>query len=212
MIGILSALNIGVYFLLCNIYRIDPKKYAIENRDRLRRIAFAISVFLAAVLCLLIYSSNHGNIKFTTRLILAGVGLLFAFIGNYMHNIKPNYFAGLRLPWTLENEENWRKTHLMAGKLWFGGGLLIAVLCLLFPFTVAIASFFAVMLLLIIIPCVYSYRLYKKQKAHWIRMACTSSCKEQVTCSLAQPGADELPRACLPFLPSSRHSCRQHDQ
>jgi uncharacterized membrane protein len=165
MIAILSALNVGLYFLLRNIYRIDPRKYAFENRERLHRIGVAISIFLSAVLCLIIYGCSHGNIKFSTRLILAGVGLLFTFIGNYIYNIKPNYFAGLRLPWTLENEENWRKTHLLAGKLWFAGGLLIAILSLLFPLIMAIASFFVVMLPLIIIPCVYSYRLYKKQKA-----------------------------------------------
>ena len=64
------------------------------------------------------------------RYVFAGVGLLLCLIGNYMHTIKPNYFAGLRLPWTLNNEDNWRKTHLLAGKLWFVGGLVIAILCL----------------------------------------------------------------------------------
>lgn len=161
---LLIVMNAVVYLILTNIYRIDPKKYAAENKDRLHRIALAVVVFLSAVLCLVIYSSSHGNIRFSTGIILGGVGLLFAFIGNYMPNLKPNYFAGLRLPWTLENEENWKKTHSLAGKLWFTGGLFLAVICLFIPSEAAIIIFFVIMCIITIIPCVYSYRLYQKQK------------------------------------------------
>jgi len=83
-------------------------------------------------------------------------------MGNYMHTIKPNYFAGLRLPWTLNNEDNWRKTHLLAGKLWFIGGLVIAILCLVVPGTAAIVLFFIATIVLILVPVIYSYRLYKQ--------------------------------------------------
>jgi uncharacterized membrane protein len=87
----------------------------------------------------------------------------FAIIGNYLPNLKPNYFAGMRLPWTLENPENWRKTHALAGKLWFGGGLL-AITCLFLPAKAAMILFFAVMILLVFIPTVFSYRFYIQQK------------------------------------------------
>ena len=162
---ILIVANALVYLILTNIYRIDPRKYAVENKGRLYRMGFAVSVFMSAVLCLIIYSATHGNIKFSTKLILAGVGLLFAFMGNYMHNIKPNYFAGFRLPWTLENEDNWRKTHLLGGKLWFVGGLVIAVICLILPPTASMVAFFTIMLTVVFIPAIYSYRLYRKQKS-----------------------------------------------
>ena len=95
---------------------------------------------------------------------VSGTGLLFAVIGNYLPNLKPNYFAGLRLPWTLENADNWRKTHALAGKLWFAGGLFLAAICLFLPTVIAIITFFVVMTVITIIPCVYSYRLYKAQK------------------------------------------------
>lgn len=161
---ILIAVNIFVFFLLTNIYRIDPKKYAAENKDRLVRIAFAVALFLSGILCLIIYSSVSGGSRFDTKLIFAGTGLLFVVIGNYLPNLKPNYFAGLRLPWTLENEDNWRKTHQLAGKLWFAGGLFLAVICLFLPPVAAIAVFFTVMIVITVIPCVYSFRLYKKMK------------------------------------------------
>lgn len=162
---IITAVNIGVYLLLTNVHRFDPKKYAQNNKDRMQRLAFVISVFISALLCTIIYSILNHPVKFTFSLIFSGVGLLFSFIGNYMHNIKPNYFAGIRLPWTLENEDNWRKTHLLGGKLFFAGGLLIAVICLFTPPVISIVLFFVITAIITIIPCVYSYRLYKKQKS-----------------------------------------------
>ena len=166
MILILIAVNAAVYLLLPQVYRIDPKRYAAENKGRLFRIAFAVSVFTSAVLCLIIYSSIHGNIKFSMRFILAGVGLMLAVVGNYIYNIKPNYFAGIRLPWTLNNDENWKKTHLLGGKLLFGGGLLIAVICLFTPFLFSMITLFTILLLVIMTTCIYSYRLYKKMNVH----------------------------------------------
>jgi uncharacterized membrane protein len=164
MVAILSVVNFGVFLLLTNVHRIDPKKYAEENKDSLSRIAIATAVFLSFVLCLIIYSTTHPDILFLSNFILAGVGLLFCFLGNYMHSLKPNYFAGFRLPWTLESEENWRKTHLLGGKLWFGGGLLASLLCLILPFRVSIFTFFGIILILVIIPIVYSYKIYRKEK------------------------------------------------
>ena len=163
---ILTLVNIAVYLLLPQVYRIDPKRYAAENKSRLHRIAFAVSVFISAVLCLLIYSSIHENLEFTTRFILAGVGLLMAVVGNYMYNIKPNYFAGIRLPWTLSNDDNWKKTHLLGGKLMFGGGLLIAVVCLFASFPLSVIILVAILLLIVLITFIYSYNLYKKLNGH----------------------------------------------
>lgn len=166
---VLSAFSPILYLILSNIYRIDPKKYAAENKNRLRSLAFGVVVFMSALLCMILYSSSKGNISFNTGIILAGTGLLFAFIGNYMHNIKPNYFAGFRLPWALENEENWRKTHALAGKLWFGGGLLLAVVCLFLTSKAAMVVFIAVMIIITAIPIIYSYRMYRDLKKTGIK-------------------------------------------
>ena len=162
MTCILTALSIVVYLLLPQVYRFDPKRHAAENKARLSRIAFCISVFIAAVSCLVIYSSIQGNIAFGTRLIMAGAGLLIAIAGNYMYTIKPNYYAGIRLPWTLNNDENWRRTHLLAGKLFFASGLIVAVISLFTSLTVSIVILSAIMLVTATIIGVYSYRLYKR--------------------------------------------------
>lgn len=166
MAVVLIAVNALTYLLLTNMYRIDPKKYAAENKDRLHSIALAVSIFIASLSCFILYSSLDGSVKLSMGLVFSGVGLLFAVIGNYLPNLKPNYFAGLRLPWTLENEDNWRKTHRLAGKLFFSGGLILAITCLFTPPIASIIIFFAGTMIITIIPCVYSYKLYKRQKVN----------------------------------------------
>jgi uncharacterized membrane protein len=158
------ALNIIIYFLLTNIHRIDPRKKAIDNKERMSKISLAVSIFMSAILCLIIYSSIKGSFKLHTGLIYSLVGLLFAVIGNYMPNMKQNYFAGFRVPWTLDNEENWRKTHLLAGKLWFAGGLLIAVVCPFLQPEFSLVFFLVMIAILTIIPLTFSYKLFRKHK------------------------------------------------
>lgn len=161
---VLAGMSGLVYLLLTNIYRIDPKKTAVENKTRLAKIGFAIAVFMSAILFVIIYGSMKGTMKFSIKIIFAGIGLLYCLLGNYMHTIKPNYFAGFRLPWTLENEDNWKKTHLLGGKLFFAGGLLIAVLCLLVPVTASFIIMMSITMITVIITCVYSFLLYKENK------------------------------------------------
>ena len=162
---IMVAVSIGMYLLLTNMWRIDPKKYAAENKGRLQKIAFALVVFLAAIQCIVIYISTQGSVKLNLRFFFALVGIFWAVIANYMNNLKPNYFAGFRLPWTLENEENWRLTHHLASKLWFAGGLLIAAICIFTSTTVSIIAIFSILTIITVIPIIYSYRLYRKQKS-----------------------------------------------
>ena len=162
--AIFIGMNLFVYFLLTNMHRIDPKKNAADNKERLRKMAFAVTVFMSAILFAIIYSSKQGSTKPLMGFIFSGVGLLFAILGNYMPNLKPNYFAGFRLPWTLEDPENWKKTHALAGRLWFAGGLLLAIVCLFTTPVVSIVIFFTLMTIIVIIPCVFSCRLYKQRK------------------------------------------------
>jgi uncharacterized membrane protein len=89
----------------------------------------------------------------------AFVGVIIAAIGNYLPKCKQNYTVGIKLPWTLNSEENWNRTHHMAGYLWIIGGLfLILGSCLRAPGTFLAA----VIILIALIPSFYSYWLYRK--------------------------------------------------
>ncbi len=162
LVAMLSLVALLVFILLSNVHRIAPKMASAENKNRMQKISLFIVAFMVAVQCWILYITQKSELVFSLKFILIAVWLLFAIIGNYMPNMKPNYVAGFRLPWALKNEDNWRKTHHIAGRLWFGGGLLSAVLCLLLPFKFAVISSILIFSVLILWPTIYSYQLHKK--------------------------------------------------
>lgn len=157
--GIILAVSLFLYFLLKNIHRIDPKRKNLPSSG-FSRLAFGLVVFMSTLSFLILLSATKGN-NLMENLLFPFMGLLFAFLGNYMVNIKPNYFAGIRLPWTLSNDENWKRTHRLAGKLWFWGGMSLAIISLIIPFKFAAPLFIATMVILTLIPAIYSYRIFK---------------------------------------------------
>lgn len=161
VVGIVAAVSLFVYFLFRNIHHIDPKRKGVPPSSAFYKLGMGMVVFMAALNILIILSAK--GVTAFQNLLFPLLGLLFAFIGNYMINIKPNYFAGIRLPWTLSSDENWRKTHQFGGKLWFGGGMLIAVVSLFLPANISFIFFIAMMVPMALMPVVYSYLLFKKQ-------------------------------------------------
>ena len=159
--GVLAGVSILLYFLFQNLHRIDPKRKNAPYSSTFNKLAAGLVVFMTA-LNFIIITSAKGTVVIQ-NLLFPLLGLMFAFIGNYMNHIKPNYFAGFRLPWTLSSDENWRKTHQLAGKLWFAGGMLIAVISLFLPSQVLLPVFIGIMVIIVLIPVIYSYRLFKSE-------------------------------------------------
>ena len=160
-IGILMTVGLGIYFLIKNIDKIDPKRAKQASKDSFNKIAMLLLIFMSGLSLYIVYSTLYGK---TGSFMFVLLGLFFAALGNLMHSVQPNYFVGLRLPWTLENEDNWRKTHQLAGKLWFGGGLLIAASSLFMPEQFAVFFLLGATFLMSVIPAIFSYRLFKQQQ------------------------------------------------
>ena len=89
------------------------------------------------------------------------LGLAFAAMGLYMPKLKQNYFAGFKLPQTLDNEDNWNATHKIAGKAWFYGGILQFVAGIAFSSVTSFVIFFIDMIVMVLVPTIYSYRMFK---------------------------------------------------
>lgn len=88
------------------------------------------------------------------------VGLLLIVVGNYLPKSKQNYTVGIKIPWTLNNETNWNKTHRLAGYVWIIGGLLMFANSFLKILWLPV--FIIIISAMIFFPLVYSYILYKK--------------------------------------------------
>ena len=107
----------------------------------------------------LVYTTAMGQVMHIELIMPLFMGVLFVVIGNLLPKMRQSYTMGIKLPWTLNNEENWNKTHRLAGKLWVGGGIVIMATAFLGSFWIMIG----ILTLMVIVPTVYSYCLYKKQ-------------------------------------------------
>ena len=94
-------------------------------------------------------------------------GVVFIVIGNYLPKCKQNRTLGYKLTWTLANEENWNKTHRFGGKISVVCGL-FTFGCVFLPTKFALIFFFALVLVNVIVPCAYSYHIYRKHVAQGI--------------------------------------------
>jgi len=158
---VLLAAPALTYLLLKFLPKIDPKKKVKYGEATFQKLAFGLVIFLSGLNIAITYATVNRGFEID-KLILPLVGLLFVFIGNIMNSIKPNYFAGFRTPWALENEDNWRATHRLVSKMWFAGGILVTILALILPSAPATIVMLSVVGVMTIVPYIYSYVYFKK--------------------------------------------------
>lgn len=134
----------------------DPKKQ--NHSEKILQLIFWIIPLLSILLSSLMYSAAMGKGIHMETFVSVSLGLLFVAIGNYLPKCQQNYTVGFKLPWTLHSEENWNRTHRLAGRLWVAGGFIMMIL-----------GFFGIIWLTMIVPAVmalipsiYSYALHRK--------------------------------------------------
>jgi len=160
---IMLGVPVLVYLLLKFLPVIDPKKQIKYGESTFQKLAFGLVVFLTALNIVILFSTAHNGFKID-KLIFPLIGLMFVFLGNIMNSIKPNYFAGIRTPWTLENEDNWRATHRLASRIWFTGGIILTILMLFLPPEAGTIVFTTCVLIMAFVPIVYSYVYFIKHQ------------------------------------------------
>ncbi len=159
LIPILLPLLIYIIFLFVPL--IDPKKQLGKMGRKYHSFKFIMTLFMSVLALFIIYIVKEQSFS-NPNFIFISIGLLFAVVGNFLKTIRPNYFIGIRTPWTLENQNVWKDTHLMAGKLWFVGGLSIVFFSLVLDKTIASKIFLFITIAIVIIPILYSYFKFKK--------------------------------------------------
>lgn len=139
----------------------DPKwkNYPAKMLSIVLWICPAISV----IMMIFVYGVALGLDLKMERIMPLLVGAMFVVVGNYLPKCKQSYTMGIKLPWTLHDEENWNRTHRMAGKLWVGVGVL-AMFSALLPSKSIFIVFMLILSVAVIVPTVYSYLLFKNKE------------------------------------------------
>ena len=150
------AIMTALHWFAVMMTELDPKRK--NHSEKMMILVYWLVPVISLVLFFAIYATALGADACIEIILPAFLGLVFVFIGNYLPKCKQNHTVGIRLPWTLNSEENWNRTHRVGGFVMVIGGLV----------TIA-TSFFgiiwlpvAILLAVVLVPIIYSLILYKK--------------------------------------------------
>ena len=134
----------------------DPKKN--NHPEKILHLVLWIIPVLSVAMHTFVYliALGHGVRMEVVMPVL--IGVIFTIIGNYLPKCKQNYTIGIKIPWTLNNEENWNRTHRFAGFLWVVCGIAIMFTGFFGGFWV----FLPITFLMVLAPIFYSYILHRK--------------------------------------------------
>ena len=153
----MPAILLAVHWLCALVTSADPKRANIGGKPLL------LVLWICPVISVLVSGLTYLtalNIPVSVEVVMPLVlGILFVVIGNYMPKCRQSYTLGIRVPWALENEENWNRTHRFAGKVWMVGGVLIMACSFL-----GVWPMLAITLVMAFAPMIYSYVYYRKHR------------------------------------------------
>ena len=153
---ILPVVMLTFHWLCMIATSADPKKK--NHSDKTMTLVLWIIPVIEIMMSIITYMTALGYGVRVEIVIPAFMGLLLVVIGNYLPKCKQTYTVGIKIPWTLNSEENWNKTHRLAGWVWTIGGTLITATAFTGIFWLPLLF----LLPMILIPVLYSYRLHRK--------------------------------------------------
>ena len=87
--------------------------------------------------------------------------MLFIVLGNFLGKIRPNWFVGVRTPWTLSSKLSWDKTHRLAGWLFMLMGVLFFPVRAVSKRRGSLIAMLVIDALCVVWMIVYSYLVYR---------------------------------------------------
>ena len=141
---------------------IDPRKKAIHRKPMM--VVIWLIPVLSLVMNVAIYLIALGFKVNMVEIILVLLGAFFVLLGNYMPKLKKNYTVGIKVPWALNSEENWIRTHRFGGKVYVVTGIVCIIIGLLVNLIGENVAFVIIMVLIFggsFLTMGYSYWLYK---------------------------------------------------
>ena len=154
----LPAMLLGLHWLCVFASCADPSSK--NYHPKMIQLVLWICPVIGLVLSSLVYATALGYHLSVEIIMPLLVGLMFLIVGNLLPKCRQSYTMGIKLPWTLHNEENWNKTHRFGGKVWVIGGIITMATA----FVGSSWILLGVLIVMVAAPTLYSYSLYRKQQ------------------------------------------------
>ena len=137
----------------------DPKRNNISKK--VFNLVLWITPIVGALMSVMTYGSALGLKVDVVAITSLLIGIVFFILGNYLPKCRQNYTVGIKIPWTLNDKDNWDKTHRFAGYVYIIAGI-IMICSMFFKGKILIITYFINIFIASLLPVVYSYILYRK--------------------------------------------------
>jgi uncharacterized membrane protein len=154
---------LAVLVLMPLLPKFDPRYENYAGFAGSYRLIMTVLVLFFALVHVLVVGAALGWPVSIPRAMMLGMGLMFGLIGNELGRVQPNYFVGIRTPWTLADPEIWRRTHRVGGRMMAGAGVLLVLLGLFAPESLGFGLGISAILLASFGSMVYSYWLWRQR-------------------------------------------------
>lgn len=159
---LLPVMMLATWGLMRVLPRMDPRRanYAKMAGTYDLVIGIVLASMLALHVTLLAVALGYPvDIPTVAPLVVGGV---FMVIGNVLPRARPNWWFGIRTPWTLSNDRVWERTHRVGGYAMFGAGLGM-VLVAFAPGSGAKIALLVLTGACAFVPVVYSYFAWRQE-------------------------------------------------
>lgn len=164
-IWLIAGMLILFSFMFDYLPRVDPRK---KNYQKFGAVydyfCVGMQIFLAITVGIIISESFYPGRINAGKIVLLMISILFLCIGNFMPKIQSNFFMGIKTPWTLSNEDVWRKTHRLGGKLYVGCGIITLLSALFLPMQIAVGILMALVFCSTGAVCLASYLWWRRME------------------------------------------------
>lgn len=164
----LPVLLLGITALMAIAPAIDPRGKNLRRSQPLYIAGWMIGVLaIAGGQGLITWTALGGGLE--GEMMARGVGIFLALVmlllGLFIAKARPNFFAGIRTPWTLSSDLSWDKTHRWASRVFLVFGLGGLVAAFLLPPQWVTTGLFAALMISTFGLVVYSWHVWKQDPA-----------------------------------------------
>ena len=147
---------LAVHWFCMAFTSVDPKRQNFSDK------VIVLVMWLCPVVSIVgngaTYLYAMDNSVNTTPIAMLLLGCVFIVVGNYMPKMKQSYTIGIKVPWALNSEENWNRTHRFAGYMYMLAGVVTIISGFIQQFWLVIVA----LVIASLVPMAYSFILYKK--------------------------------------------------
>lgn len=160
---LLPAVMLAVWVVMRLLPRIDPRR---ANYAKMQSTYdFIVNAVLTAVLAmhLVVLAAGLGYVIPMRRFVPLLFGVFFVAFGNVLPRTRPNWWFGVRTPWTLSSDRVWTRTHRVAGYAMTTTGIVTLVAAAL-PGSLPLAAAIAVAVVAAFWMVIYSYVAWRQEQ------------------------------------------------